>query len=92
MFEIKNHHIANETVKFNKKYFINFEKIMKRLQLIIFKYKKKMNRDIRATVVYILNDFKHAHSKTYFNSSALISENLRAMNLMIKDIRLIENF
>ena len=43
MFEIKDHHVTNEAVKFIKKYFINFEKIIKRLQLTIFKYKKKMN-------------------------------------------------
>ena len=28
--EIKNHYIANEIVKFIKKYFINFKKTMKR--------------------------------------------------------------
>ena len=63
MFEIKEHHIANEIVKLIKKYFINFEKIIKKLQLTIFKYKKKMNRNIRATAVYILNDFKRVHNK-----------------------------
>ena len=41
MFEIKNHYVANEIVKLVKEYFINFEKIMKRLQLTIFKYKTK---------------------------------------------------
>ena len=92
MFEIKNHHVANEIVKLVKKYSINFEKIMKRLQLTIFKCKKKMNRDIRATAVYILNDFKRAHSKIYSDLSASIRKNLRAANLMIKDMRLIENF
>ena len=46
MLEIKDHYIANEIVKFIKKYFINFKKIIKRLQLIILKHKKKMNRSI----------------------------------------------
>ena len=92
MLRIKNHHVANETVKLVKEYSINFEKIMKRLQLTIFKCKKKMNRDIRATAVYILNDFKHAHSKTYFDFSAPTQKNFRAADLMIKDMRLIENF
>ena len=41
MLEIKNYHVANETVKFIKKYFINFEKTIKKLQLTIFKYKKR---------------------------------------------------
>ena len=41
MLEIKNHHVANKIVKLVKQYFINFEKIMKKLQLIIFKCKKK---------------------------------------------------
>ena len=41
MLEIKNHYITNEIVKFIKKYFINFKKIIKKLQLIVFKRKKK---------------------------------------------------
>ena len=92
MLEVKNHHVANETVKLVKKYSINFEKIMKRLQLTIFKCKKKMNRDIRATAVYILNDFKRAHSKIYSDLSASTRKNLRAADLMIRDMRLIKNF
>ena len=65
MLEIKDHHVANETVKLVKKYFINFEKIMKRLQLTVLRCRKKMNRGIWTIIVYILNDFKRAHSKTY---------------------------
>ena len=41
MFEFKDYHIVNEVVKFIKKYFMNFKKIIKRLQLTIFKCKKK---------------------------------------------------
>ena len=92
MFEIKDHYVANEAVKFIKKYFINFEKIIKRLQLTVLKCKKKMNRSIRATAVYILNDFKRAHSKIYSDLSASTRKNLRAADLMIRDMRLIENF
>ena len=44
MFGIRNHYIANEIIKFIKKYSINFEKIMKRLQLTIFKHKKNQSR------------------------------------------------
>ena len=51
-----------------------------------------MNRDIRATAVYILNDFKRAHSKTYSALSASIQKNLRAADLMIRDMKLIKNF
>ena len=92
MLEIKNHHVANEAVKLVKKYSINFEKIMKRLQLTIFKCKKKMNRSIRATAAYILNDFKRVHSKTYFDLFASIRKKFRAADLMIRDMRLIEDF
>ena len=92
ILEIKDHYIANEAVKFIKEYFINFEKIMKRLQLTIFKYRKKMNWSIRTTAVYILNDFKRAHSKIYFNFSASTRKNLRAIDLMIKNMKLIKNF
>ena len=91
MLEIKDHHVANEAVKLVKKYSINFEKIMKRLQLTVLKCKKKMNRNIRATAAYILNDFKRVHNKTYFNLSALTRENLRAADLMIRDMKLIKN-
>ena len=92
MFEIRDHHVANEIVKLVKKYFINFEKVIKRLQLTIFKCKKKVNRDIRTTVVYILNNFKRAHSKIYFDLSASIQKNFRAADLMIKNMNLIKNF
>ena len=72
MLEIKDHHVANETVKLIKEYSINFEKIMKRLQLIVLRRRKKINRNIRATTVYILNDFKRAHSKVYVDLFASI--------------------
>ena len=92
MFEIKNHYVANEIVKLIKQYFINFKKIIKKLQLTVFKCRKKMNRNIRTTAVYILNDFKRAHSKTYFDLFALIQKNFRAVDLMIRNMKLIENF
>ena len=92
MLEIRNHHVANEIVKLVKKYSINLEKVMKRLQLTVFKCKEKMNRNIRAIAVYILNDFKRAHSKIYSDLSAPIRENLRAVDLMIRNIKLIKNF
>ena len=92
MFEIKNYHVTNEAVKLVKEYFINFKKIMKKLQLTIFKCKKKMNQGIRATVVYILNDFKRAHSKTYFDFFASTQKNFRAADLMIRDMKLIKDF
>ena len=90
IFEIKDHYVTNEIVKI-KKYFINFKKIMKRLQLIVFKH-KKMNRSIRATAVYILNDFKRVHNKIYFEFSASTRKDFCASNLMIKDMRLIKKF
>ena len=92
MLEIKNHHVANEIVKFIKEYFINFEKIMKRLQLTVFKYRKKMNRNIRATAVYILNNFKRVHNKIYSVLFASIQENLRVADLMIRKMKLIKIF
>ena len=92
ILEIKDHYIANKIVKLVKKYFINLEKIMKKLQLTIFKCKKKMNRNIRATAVYILNDFKRAYNKIYFDFFISIQENFRVADLMIKDIKLIKNF
>ena len=92
MLEVKNHHVADEIVKLVKKSFINFEKIMKRLQLTILKCRKKMNRNIRTIVIYILNDFKRVHSKIYSDFFVSIRKDLRAADLMIKSIRLIKNF
>ena len=91
MLEIRNHHVANEAVKLVKKYFINFEKIIKRLQLTVFKHKEKMSRDIRTTAVYILNDFKRAHSKAYSDLSVSIRKNLHVADLMIRNMNLIKN-
>ena len=88
MLEIKNHYIANEIVKLIKKYFINFKNVMKRLQLIVLKRKKKMNRNIRTTAIYILNDFKRIHSKIYFDFSASTQKNLRVINLIIRNMKL----
>ena len=51
-----------------------------------------MNRSIRTTAVYILNNFKRAYSKIYSDLFTLIQEDLRAADLMIKDIKLIKNF
>ena len=91
MFEIRDHHIANKIVKLIKKYFINFEKIMKRLQLTVLKCSKK-NRNIWTITVYILNDFKRVHSKIYYDCSASTQENFRVADLMIRKIKLIKNF
>ena len=65
---------------------------MKRLQLTIFKRRKKINRNIRAIVVYILNDFKRAYSKTYSDFSISTQKNFCAANLMIRNMKLIKNF
>ena len=92
MLEIKDHHVANKIVKRIKKYFINFENIMKRLQLTVFERKKKMNRNIRTTAVYILNNFKRVYNKIYSDFSASIRKNFRAADLIIRNIKLIKNF
>ena len=51
-----------------------------------------MNRSIRATAVYILNDFKRAYNKTYSDLSASTRKDFRAADLMIRNMRLIKNF
>ena len=92
ILEVKNHYVAKEIVKFIKKYFINFKKIMKRLQLIVLKRRKKMSRNIRTIIAYILNDFKRVHSKLYSDLFASIQDDFRVANLFISDIRLIKDF
>ena len=51
-----------------------------------------MNRNIRTTAVYILNDFKRVHNKIYFNFSASTRKNFCTADLMIEDIKLIKDF
>ena len=51
-----------------------------------------MNRSIRTTAVYILNDFKRVYSKIYFDFSASTQKNFRAIDLIIRNIKLIKNF
>ena len=51
-----------------------------------------MNKNKRATAVYILNDFKHVHNKIYVDFSTSTRKNLRVADLMIRDIKLIKNF
>ena len=51
-----------------------------------------MNRNIRATAVYILNDFKRVHSKIYSDLSASTQKNFHAADLMIRNMKLIKNF
>ena len=65
---------------------------MKKLQLTVLKYKEKINRDIRTTAVYILNDFKRVYNKIYSDFSASTRKDFRAADLIIRDMRLIENF
>ena len=89
MFEIKDHQIANEIIKFIKKYLIDFENIIKRLQLTVFKY-KKMNRSIRTIAVYTLNDFKRVHNKIYTDFFTSIRKNFRAADLMIRNMKVIK--
>ena len=92
MLGIRDHHVANKIVKLIKEYSNHLQKIMERLQLTVLKRRKKMNRDIRTTAVYILNNFKRVYNKIYFDLFASIRENLRAADLMIRNIKLIENF
>ena len=72
MLEIKNYYIANEIVKLIKKYFINFKKVIKRLQVILFKQKEKINYDVQTITISILNDFKCVYNKIYINLSISI--------------------
>ena len=51
-----------------------------------------MNRNIQVIAVYILNNFKRAHSKTYSDLSTSTRKNFRVVDLMIKNIKLIKNF
>ena len=51
-----------------------------------------MNRSIRATAVYILNNFKRVHNKAYSDFSASIRKNFRAADLIIKNMKLIKKF
>ena len=51
-----------------------------------------MNRNIRTTAVYILNNFKCVHNKSYFEFSISIRKDFCAADLIIKNMKLIKNF
>ena len=51
-----------------------------------------MNQDIRTISVYILNNFKRAHNKIYFDFLASIQNNLRVVDLIIRNMKLIKYF
>ena len=51
-----------------------------------------MNRNIRTTATYILNNFKRVHNKACSDLFASTYKNFCAAGLMIKDIKLIKNF
>ena len=53
---------------------------------------KKMNQNIRTTTKYIINDYKRAFSDALINFLTLISNDFRAINLIMNDLRLIKNF
>ena len=62
------------------------------MQLIVLKRKKKMSRNIRTIIIYILNDFKRVYSKIYSDFLVSTRKNLRVVDLIIKDMKLIKNF
>ena len=51
-----------------------------------------MSRNIRTTVVYILNDFKRVHNRIYSDFSVSTRKNFRAVDLMIRNMKLMKNF
>ena len=53
--------------------------------------KKKMNRNIRTITKYIINDYKRVFSDVLTDLSTLISNDFRAINLMMNDLKLIKN-
>ena len=62
MLNVKDHHITDKAVKLAKKYFNNFDKTIQRLQLVMFQHRKRIDKEIKTIIVYILNDFKRVYS------------------------------
>ena len=92
MFEIKNHHFVDENIKLTKRYSNDLQKAVQRLQLTMIQRKKKINRNIRTTTKYIINDYKRAFSDVLNDLSTSISNDFRAINLMMNDLKLMKKF
>ena len=51
-----------------------------------------MNRNIQTTTKYIINDYKRAFNNVLINFSASTLNDFRATDLMMNDLKLIEDF
>ena len=92
IIKIKNHHFTDEDVKLTKRYSSDSQKVVQKLQLTIIQRRKKVNQNIQITTKYIIDDYKRAFSDVLISFLTSTSNDFRAIDLMMNDLKLIENF
>ena len=65
MTSIKSRYIKEETIKLIKKYFNEYEKVVKLMQQTVLQKRKQIYRKVKTIANYILIDFKNIFSKNY---------------------------
>ena len=65
MTSIKSRYIEEETIKLTKKYFNEYKKTIKLMQLIVLQKRKQIHREIKKIANYIFINFKNVFNKNY---------------------------
>ena len=91
MSDIRSRHVDDKATKLMKRYSNEYEKVVRLMQQTVLQRKKQIVRDVKATVEYIVFDFKNVVSNDYKNRITFISSKLKDVELKRKDERLIEN-
>ena len=92
IIKIKNHYFIDESVKLMKWYSNDSQKAVQRLQLTMIQRKKKMNRNIKTTTKYIIDDYKRAFNDILIDFLTSILNDFRATDLMMNDLKLMKDF
>ena len=83
MGDVRDHRLRDEVFKLTKKYPANFDKTIQRLQITVVQRREKTDREIRATSVYILDDFKRACSDELVCLPASSRRELHGVGLVV---------
>ena len=83
MSGVRDHHIANGTIKLTNTYSNDFDKAIQQLQLAVIQRREKIDRGIRTTTAYTLNEFRRACNDDLADLPALNRKNLQEVELMI---------
>ena len=91
IMNIKSRYIKEKTIKLTKKYFNEYKKTIKLMQLIILQKRKQIYRRVKTIANYTFIDFKNVFNKNYQNLIFSIAAALKNVNLKQKNQRLIKD-